>query len=234
MLSNTVSSSNEPVVVFPEIATTIELSSSDINRLICQADVQDVVRSKEKGVLVKKVGKNAFVKFLINKEGDKMVYSTTPTELYVICGGETFNIIALPKRIPARTVILSGGDKKMKKNVSLFKGMPFEAQLLSIIKHIYKEDIPDSFTVKEEDRPLNLYQGLNLTLVRTVRIEGEGLSVKEFVAKATQNIEIEEKNFLKNELTTNPVAIAIDKLKLSQGDVARIIIVERVLSEGGE
>ena len=220
-------------VVPPEIATPVYLSSSDINRIVCPSYIKDVTYSKEKGLTVKIEGQNAFVKFFVTKEGDKDNYSTTPTELYVLCGKETYNLIALPKRIPSRTVTLSGGDRKASKNASFFDGMPFEKKILSIIKSVYTENIPDSFTVRDEDRPLNLYKGLRLTLIRTVRVEGEGLRVKEFTAQATQTMELSEKDFLKTEITSDPVAIAIDKLRLSLGETARVLIVERVTAEGG-
>ncbi len=220
-------------VVPPEVATLVYLSSSDINRMVCPTYIKDVIYSKEKGLTVKIEGQNAFVKFLVTKEGDKDEYSTTPTELYVLCGKETYNLIALPKRIPSRTVTLSGGDRKVSKNASLFDGMPFEKKILSIIKSVYTEDIPDSFTVRNEDRPFDLYKGLKLTLIRTVRVEGEGLLVKEFAAQAAQTMELSEKDFLKTEITSNSVAIAIDKLRLSPGETARVLIVERVADEGG-
>ena len=226
-----------PIVIAPEIAAPVELSSSDINRLVCPEDIKDVIYSKEKGVTVKIEGKNAFVKFLVKQAGDEEDYSTTPTELYVVCGQKTFNLIALPKRIPSRTVLLSGGDDKAKKNKSFFEGMPFEKKALSLIKSIYTENIPDSYTIDWENRSFNLYKGLKLTLVRTVRIDGEGLRVKDFSIKAQQGMELSEKDFLKPELTPNPVAIAIDKLRLAPGDTARVIIVERAdqsATEGGD
>ena len=220
-------------VVPPEVATPVYLSSSDINRIVCPGYIKDVIYSKEKGLTVKIEGQNAFVKFLVAKEGDKDEYSMTPTELYVLCGKEPYNLIALPKRIPSRTVTLSGGDGKASKNASFFGGIPFEKKILSIIKSVYTENIPDSFTVRNEDRPFNLYKGLRLTLIRTVRVEGEGLRVKEFTAQATQKMELSEKDFLKTEITSSPVAIAIDKLSLSPGETARVLIVERVAAEGG-
>ena len=227
-------------VVPPEVATPVELSSSDINRIVCPSFIKDVIYSKEKGLTVKIEGRNAFVKFLVIKEGGKDDYSMTPTELYVLCGKETYNLIAFPKRIPSRTVTLSGGDRKAGKNASLFAGMPFEKKILSIIKKVYTEDIPDSFTVTDEDRPFNLYKGVRLTLIRTIRIEGEGLRVKEFRAQSTgamgptEDPELSEKDFLKSQFASDPVAIAIDKMRLSPGVTARIFIVERVTDEGGD
>jgi len=57
--------------VLPEVTTQTEMSSSDINRIVCQTDIKDVIFSKEKGVSVKISGRDAFVKFLITKKEDK-------------------------------------------------------------------------------------------------------------------------------------------------------------------
>jgi conjugal transfer pilus assembly protein TraK len=224
---------NATTVVSAEVAALVELSSSDINRLVCPADIKDVIYSKEKGILVRIAGRNAFVKFSIKKDAGKEVYSTTPTEIYIVCGEKVFTLIAVPKRIPSKTVMLSGEDDKAKKNISLFSGMPFEKKVLSIIRSVYTENIPESFTVKEEHKPYDLYKGLKLTLRRTVLVEGEGVILKEFVAEAVEHMEIEEKDFLKSEITANPVAVSIDRLKLSKGETARIIIAERVSEKGG-
>jgi conjugal transfer pilus assembly protein TraK len=128
--------------------------------------------------------------------------------------------------------MLSGEDEKAKKNISIFAGMPFEKKILSAIRSVYTENIPDSFTVKGENRPYDLYKGLKLTLRRTVTVEGEGILLKEFVAEAKEDMELEEKDFLKSEITLNPVAVSIDRLKLSKGETARIIIAERVSEKG--
>lgn len=220
-------------VVSPEVAAMVELSSSDINRLVCPADIKDVVYSKEKGIVVRIAGRNAFLKFSIKKEGQKEVYSTTPTDLYVVCGEKVFNLIAVPKRIPSKTVMLSGQDDKTKKNIALFSGMPFEKKVLSIIRSVYTENIPESFTVRGGEKPYDFYKGLRLTLRRTVSVEGEGVILKEFVAEALEDIELEEKDFLRSELISNPVAVSIDRLKLSKGETARIIMAERVSEKGG-
>jgi len=55
--------------------------------------------SKEKGVIVKISGKNAFIKFVVVKKGEMVTYSETPTEMFVICGDSMFNLIAMPGRL---------------------------------------------------------------------------------------------------------------------------------------
>jgi hypothetical protein len=96
--------------VTPEVSTAVTLSNSDINRITCREEIKDVVFSREKGLSVKTVGKDAFVKFLITRKDEKEVYSSTPSELFVVCGENVYNLIALPKRVPSQTVRLSPGD----------------------------------------------------------------------------------------------------------------------------
>ena len=71
--SSTRNSPFDFVTVLPEISQTVELSNTDVNRFICTDNIQDVVYSKEKGVVVKYSGKNAFVKFqIVLKRGEEV------------------------------------------------------------------------------------------------------------------------------------------------------------------
>jgi conjugal transfer pilus assembly protein TraK len=218
--------------VFPGAAATVELSSTDINRLICPVDIQDVIFSQEKGIKVRYAGKNAFIKFLITKKGDELAYATIPSELFVVCGEDVYNIIALPKRIPSQTVRLSSGmSEKIKKNRALFEGLPFERKVLGLIKGLYVNDIPDSFTVKDIGKKYDLFQDLSLSLVRVIVIEGEGLQVKEYAARINADIEskdLREMDFLIPELASGALAVSVSPQHLTQGDTARIFIVERM------
>ena len=226
-----ISKAEIPVTVNPEVAAPIELSSSDMNRIQCPTDIKDVVFSKEKGIAVKIIGKDAFVKFLVMKRGDKELYSSTPTELFVACDESIYNVIAIPKRIPSQTVRLNAGIQKIRKNASLYAGMPFEKKVVGIVKSVYTDEIPDSFTVENDNKKANIFKDLNLTLFRTVSVDGEGIRVKEYRATLKEGvkenpIEISERDFLRAELATRPVAIMIDRLKLNKGDTAKVLIVE--------
>lgn len=224
---------NSIVTVMPEIATPVEMSSSDVNRIACQEEIKDIIFSKEKGVTARITGRDAFIKFLIAKQGRKEVFSTTPTEIYVVCGDTIYTIIAIPKRIPSQTVRLRSDTQKIRKNVSLYGGMPLEKKVISIIKSVYTEDIPEGFTVKfmagQKNNSLDLFKDMTLMLYKLVRIDGEGLQAKEYRAEAkadAKGVELKESDFLRTEITEKPVAIMVDKLNLHKGETARIIVVE--------
>lgn len=220
-----------PTVVLPEATTTIRLSSSDLNRISCPAEIREALTSTEKGVTIKITGKDAFVKFKVTKKGDKLSYASTPTELYIVCGEETFSMIAFPQRIPSQSIRLSSGrERKIKDNLSLYAGLPFEKKLLRAIRDVYTENIPDSYSVVRKDKRFLMFREIALTLKRTVDIEGEGLRIKEYEANLrgeTAEFRMNEKMFLRTELAENPVAVSLERHILRRGDTSRVFVVEQ-------
>lgn len=220
-----------PTVVLPEATTSIRLSSSDMNRISCPSDIREALTSTEKGLTIKITGKDAFVKFKVTKKGDKFSYSTTPTELYVVCGEDTFNMIAFPQRIPSQTIRLtSGKERKIKDNLSLYAGLPFEKKVLKAIKDVFTENLPDSYSISRKEKRITSFREILLTLKRTVDIEGEGLRIKEYEATLRGEItefKMSEKLFLRTELAENPVAISLERHVLRSGDSSRVFVVEQ-------
>jgi conjugal transfer pilus assembly protein TraK len=220
-----------PSVVPPEVATKIRLSSSDLNRISCSSEIKDALTSTEKGVVIKITGKDAFVKFKVMKRGDKLVYSTTPTELYVVCGDETYSMVAVPQRVPSQTVRLSSGkDRKIKDNTALYSGLPFEKMMLKAIQDVYTEQIPDSYTVLKADKRFEAYKEIRIALKRVVDVEGEGLRIKEYLVSLKDNIKefkMNEKMFVRTELAENPVAVSLERHILRPGETIRAFVVEQ-------
>jgi conjugal transfer pilus assembly protein TraK len=222
--------------VLPEVPTPVALSGSDTNRFICpegtearDAGETDVIVSKEKGIVVKIVGRNVFIKFLERKSREQVALSSTPTDFFVVCGDIVYNVIGVPENMPSKTVRLVDGIDKVKKNVREYAGLSYEKKLVDVIKKMYKNDLPDSFTVHPVNTRIEMFDGLDIVLTRIVTVDGEGLTAKEFrinyAGKAP--VELAEKDFLRGEFTTAAAAVIIDRLHLSKGDTARMIIVER-------
>lgn len=220
-----------PYVIPPEVATKIRLSSSDLNRISCSSEIRDALTSTEKGVVIKITGKDAFVKFKVTKRGDKLVYSTTPTELYVVCGDETYSMVAVPQRIPSQTIRLSSGkERKIKDNAALYSGLPFEKAMMKAIQDVYTEQIPDSYTVVNKDQRFDSYREVRMTLKKVVDVEGEGFRIKEYLVSPKDGIKefkLNEKLFLRSELAENPVAISIERHIIRPGDSTRAFVVEQ-------
>jgi len=223
--------------VLPEVTTKVLLSNRDVNRVTCMnGPIKDIIYSKEKGITVKTDGNNAFVKFLISRDpatGD-MLYSKIPSEFYVVCGIDStvYTLIAVPKNIPAQAVQLVSHKKEIKKNLSMFEGIPFEKKVLLLVKDTYRDRIPDSFTVRYENKPLNIFRDISLSLKRQIIADGEGLEVKEYIlalkpTSTKETMRLKEKFFLLPELAQKPVGIALEHMTLRKGRPSRLFIVER-------
>ena len=218
-------------VVMPEIPTVVGMSNKDVNRITSYAEIKDVIYSKEKGMLIKYSGKDCYVKFNMLKKDNHMIYSTTPSELFIVSGGNVYNIIAYPEKVPARTIRLMGSETdKIKKNEDIFLGMPLEKKVLYVIQHAFKDNIPESFTITEIQQEISFSDKIKLHLLRKITVDGEGIILKVCQARVNPEykvVTLTEKDFLRTDLTTNTIAIAIDNPHLKKGEISRIYICER-------
>lgn len=215
-------------IVSPERTTMVKMSSTDVNRIVCPIDIKDVVYSEEKGIQVKISGKNAFVKFLVKRLGGKETYSNIPADMYVVCGDKVYNIIAMPERIPSVNVYLEDKEQKIKDTLEKNAIIPYERKIVNYVKDFMSGKIPPEATYNPVDKEYKLYQDIEIKERGSYVIEGEGFTVRVFhVTGKKQGIEIKEKDFLRKEITQNPLAISLDKLKLNQGDRAVLLIIEK-------
>lgn len=226
--------------VLPETTTSVAVSSVDTNRIACPGDIQDVVYSGEKGFDVKYSGQNAFLKFKVKvdpsrdpKDG-KEVYASKPVELYVVCDEQIYTLIAYPKRLPAQTIRLAGGKgKAMEANRAHFEGLPFEKMIMALVRELYTGTHPESYLVTEKDEKIDLGLQLDVRLKRIFVIEGMGLQVKELHvtylhSRDLGGVELVEQDFLRREVTSQAVAVAIvDKATLMPGETTKVYVVER-------
>jgi conjugal transfer pilus assembly protein TraK len=225
------------VYVKPNRTTMVEMSSLDINRVYCDGEITDVIFSEEKGVKVKIVKNNAFVKFVVKKIEDKEIPLENPVDMFFVCNDQVYSVIALPKRIPATFVYLESKDKKIQEIVERTKDIPYEKKLLDIIKAIYINKYEPNYQVVRMNKEFNLFKDIKVVLEKVIDIEGEGLRAKVFSLitqfdSNTQYVEIKERDFVRKELTTIPLAISLDKTRLQGKDKATLIILEKKI--GGE
>ncbi|MDF1554844.1 MAG: type-F conjugative transfer system secretin TraK [Deferrisomatales bacterium] len=224
------------VVVHPETPTVVEMSSTDVNRVTCSEPIQDVVYSAEKGVSVRFLDREAFVKFLVRKKGTETLHATEPTELYVVCGGAVYTLIAQPRRVPPPPIRLAApkGDA-VRENREHLAGLPRELKLVTLIREAYTGELPESYLVRPVNRTVDLSAGLTVVVRRLVLVEGEGLQVKELHVTAGSD---GGERHLAEHLFADPAlgperkaAVAIEKTNLQPGETTRVFVVE--LAQGG-
>jgi conjugal transfer pilus assembly protein TraK len=219
----------------PEVPTMVEFSNKEINRIVCSGPISDLIFSKEKGLTGHFTGNNAYIKFSIEELNGKRSYAGEPSELYVVCNGATYSLVANPSDREAATVRLAPPKSDgVNKNISLFKNMPIEKQALKLIKEGYAGTYPSSYKVTE-NKPIGISLCPDLEVVpkESVDVDGVGLRLEIFqVTLLNAEMDIDEKIFLSGRISDSILAVAIEDHKLKSGDRTRLFVVEKKEKDG--
>lgn len=218
----------------PEATTRIELSSTQINRIIAPSGktIKDVVIQKGQ-LQVKIAGKNAFIGF--PKTYDALTQDTKaagdPAEIYAVVDDTVYTLVAFPKKVSAQTIQLGGDTSNIDKNIELFDGMPLEKKAVVLIQAALSNEVPQSFAQQKINR--RIFAGIgpfNITLNRSITVEGENLILKEFYISMVgeeSSINLNENIFLHPDLTSKPIGITLEDNTLIKGRIVRLFIVEK-------
>jgi conjugal transfer pilus assembly protein TraK len=224
---------DEPVPVnfiAAEMPTIVQLSNRDINRIVCSGPMSDLIFSEEKGVTGHFSGNSAFVKFKAEEINGELSYAETPSELFVVCNGAVYTLIAEPHEIPSVTLHLAAPAKDVfQKNIDHYKNLPLEKQVLQIIREGYEGGYPSSYKVVNADTLIPLCGDLRINLMQTVDVEGVGLRLKQFKVASTKNetVELAEKTFLSLGISESILAVAVEDHALNTGEATRVFVVEK-------
>lgn len=228
----------DTLLVPPEVTTQIDLSNRDVNWFRCDGPIDDVVTSTEKNVEVRYTGNNAFLKFKSLKVAEEMLFSKLPTELYIVCQGSVYKMIAMPVAIPAVTVRLGSplGDA-VQKNREHFAGLPWERKLLTLIYEAYTGNVSPTYQVvpPESTALIPFSSAASLRFVRGYLVSGEGLGVYEFqITNGDQPLQLDEQALLKRDLRIpgTKAAVVIEHHHLQPRESVRAFVVTRQSASG--
>jgi len=216
--------------ISPETPSIVQLSNRDINRIVCSGPMSDLIYSEEKGVTGHFSGNSAFIKFKAEELGGLLTYAETPSELFIVCNGAVYTLIAEPHATSSVTLHLAAPAKDVfKKNIDHYKNMPLEKQVLQIIKEGYEGGYPSSYKVSNTDTLIPLCGDLSVNLMQTVDVEGVGLRLKQFKVASTKDetMELKEKTFLSLFISEAILAVAIEDQVLNTGEATRVFVVEK-------
>jgi len=220
-------------IVKPERATEVVMSNIDVNRIVCDSGkISDIFYSEEKGVVVTSSGRDAFVKVKMKRKvgSGELIRPVLNIDLHVVCDGSVYTIIGALKPVPSQTIRLKSASRNIKENIKILGAMPEEKRLQWIIRAAYKNDYPDSFIVKDVNRPFGDAGSVYLDIKRTIRIDGLGLKLTEYEATASVSTMIHESLFLQPEFGKHIVAVSLDmeRMKLDAGQKFRVFVIEKV------
>lgn len=231
----------QSVAALPDQTSRIRLSNRDVNHVVCVGgEIDDVKFSAEKGLAVERGGSDAWIKFLVLETEDPSggfgptktrSYVTTPSEFFVSCNGAIYPLYAEPADIPAQTVTLvPGGAQRARANDALLGPLVEEERAVGIALAILQDRVPASFSEVAPSRDRILLADLpaaSLSERRRLEVEGAGLSVSEYLVRASAAVAIDERDFLDTVLGPDIFAITLDRLTLGPNETARLIVVRR-------
>jgi len=217
-------------VIPAEVATPVELSNHDINRIVCPGPMTDLIFSKEKGLTGHFSGNNAFIKFKIEDVGGEYIYADEQSELFVVCNNTVYTLIVTPTDIPSVTIRLASpkGDS-FRKNIAHYKNLPLEKQALQIIREAYDGTYPSSYRVSEPAKVETLSPDVEVTLTQVVDVDGVGLRLKKYVVKSLvqEPVTLNEKLFLSSSVSGSILAVAIEDHNLDPGQTTSVFVVDQ-------
>ena len=226
---------NLPQIVEDEDYQAVEISLKDVTRVVCFTNITRVIYSKEKGMEIKTVDRNAFIKNLPKEAVDPMTgriaidYDSRPKEVYLVCGDKTFSLLLIPKDIPANTIYLKSSYVEKEKAFSFEKSNDYENTILKLLKSAYSENVPEGYSVDNIEKVLKEYQ--EIRLVHKRNYTGIMFEIQEYVVIAKKELNINEITLLEAISPKNPLAVSIISPLLRPNEQSRVFIVRLLKDE---
>jgi hypothetical protein len=219
------------VVTIKHPSAMVEVSLTDLNRIVCPGNLEKFAYSKEKQVKIVKSKNELYVKFLpvevwnAQKGRPEVIYRDFPRDLFVKCEGQTFSLVLIPKKgLPPQVIYLQVAKSEDNKEAKKFEeSLPYEKLIAELIKDAYKDKIPQGYEVEVKAQPFREFK--ELSLVELKDYIGSSFKVRVFAITAKQNISLHEKMFIP--YFPNAVAIAIEKPALKKNEMTRLFVIEK-------
>ena len=227
----------KPVIIHVKrgITRIVELSLTQINRIITNSYIKSVKTNKTGNLSVLLQGRNAFGEWtpLLEKQGNvsNIKYDKSVNSVIFDTNKGIFTLVLIPKHIPAQTVYIKQGygesrtrgkGKKFyrisKKGIGNF--------LSGIYKNVYNGVVPRGFALKKKHILYNAEDGrIKVLLVKVYK--GGSLEVFEFhiFNEMNKKISLSNKNFIG--LINSPLSVSLSHEHLLPDTFTRLFIVKR-------
>ena len=195
----------------PEVVTTVEMSRSDMNRIVCPYPVTDFATSKENNMTYKISGNNLFIKFpviAVTNEGEliEKKYFNGYAEVHLVCGDAVYSLILKAEQKKTETVYLSDTAGKMKKANEYVRSKSYEDLITEFIQALIENKQINDFYMDESDEK-ETYRGIDVSVSRVM--VGGGYVVKELILEAKEKISLTDTELLKLKMLNNVKAVAL-------------------------
>ncbi|MGE4478639.1 MAG: type-F conjugative transfer system secretin TraK [Deferribacterales bacterium] len=195
----------------PEVVTTVEMSRSDMNRIVCPYPITDFATSKENNMTYKISGNNLFIKFpviAVTKDGEliEKKYFNGYAEVHLVCGDAVYSLILQAEQKKTEIIYLSDTAGKMKKVNEYVRSKSYEDLMTEFIQALIENKPLNDFYMNESDEKES-YRGVNISVSRVMI--GGGYIVKELILESKEKVSLTNTELLKLEMLSNVKAVAL-------------------------
>jgi hypothetical protein len=164
-------------------------------------------------------------------------YFSESFEAYFVCTTGTFKATITPDLTTSKTIWLgSGAEKDIQKNIDKINSQDIETFVADLGTQIISDNgkghmLPDSYTIKPSPSALskwhdNIVDGLAIKPVRSIKIDGTGITAIEYEIKALRLWKPYKPHvsFLQTPLGGNIFAISMEDEVLKKGQRSTVVI----------
>jgi hypothetical protein len=200
----------------------IRISKTDVNRFVCEnGDVTGTIYSEDKGIEVKKAGRNAFLRIRPNSFAFEH-----PFEFYVTCGDELYTFIVEGDWISASKVVLKDGAGKVEEALDFFRGKTREGNVVDIIKKGWNEKWEDGWREIPRYRAIEQTKDYKVVWYKTVDT-GTPWVLELFVVEGIGNpVKLKEEDFLDGDV----VAVSCLEPLVAKGRLGKVAVIREKAS----
>lgn len=150
----------------------VRVSNSSVNRIVLPFKILDISYSKEKGIKIKVVDNQAFIKYVpvikqqVEKAGNqekkvgepKVIYNKAkPAEVFFVTEKKTYAFNLIPRYIKAQTIIVNDYSKNIDKALKYETEDDYIKTLSKISKQVLLGKIPQGYDVKSINNEIISY-----------------------------------------------------------------------------
>lgn len=230
-------SGDNQTVVLPGKLTTVPISQEDVNLIHCEAGyITDSTTSEEKPITIQNNVSDSSMAFakLLQRQNENTLeweYYTKEVDAHITCNGEMYRLMLNPQNIPSQKIILSAGKGNViKTNIEMFKELDIEDSALTLIDMVmFDQEMPATFTVSAaniNETWKTVMPTVRARHIKSVKPEGVGLVVHEYVVYSDSSIPLNEFDFVS--LRDNTFAVRLAKATLQAKESTKVYIVERM------
>lgn len=213
--------------------TSVEVSNVNPNRFHCvNGQINDVHVPGHIAVDPSISAGNVFIGYKLLKKGGTTQYVSEKHTIHITCEGEVYSILATPVNSAEAAYIQLGDPNKdrVETNAKLLREKSIEDLGIYLIKSAYNNTLHSNITVSTTARE---YRGVvdwvTINEVRQLKLEGAGLTLREFILRATPGKRVQGEMFINEKLSDKIFQIATHPQVADSKGYARLFIVEKFL-----